>query len=220
MFGNFKELRWSDGLVWTAGVQYVTENALFVIAPGFLPAKLWWRERRNMMSAFTKTFRWWSKGKWSAAMLGDYCWMVKRDVPETIPETGQKETLLRLHIELRLKSPQSTWRVAIVESSDWKGTQIQYDYMLRFIMLASIHFTLGHTCPLPECWEVETEWCCFNMVDRRQYMWLHALLQFTTLHFVELLAVVRLSLPCYSTSGDWNCHIEQCCFNVIEEDEE
>jgi hypothetical protein len=22
------------------------------------------------------------KGKWSAAMLDDYCWMVKRDVPE------------------------------------------------------------------------------------------------------------------------------------------
>jgi len=23
------------------------------------------------------------KGKWGAAMLGDYCWMIKRDDPET-----------------------------------------------------------------------------------------------------------------------------------------
>jgi len=23
------------------------------------------------------------KGKWSAAMLGDYCWMMKRDAPDT-----------------------------------------------------------------------------------------------------------------------------------------
>jgi hypothetical protein len=25
----------------------------------------------------------WYKGKWSAAVLGDYCWMMKRDATET-----------------------------------------------------------------------------------------------------------------------------------------
>jgi len=37
----------SDEFVWTAGVQYVTENALFIFTPGFLSIKLWWCERRT-----------------------------------------------------------------------------------------------------------------------------------------------------------------------------
>ena len=32
------------------------------------------------------------KGKWSAAMLGDYCWMMKRDVPETKYHRRAKRT--------------------------------------------------------------------------------------------------------------------------------
>ena len=32
------------------------------------------------------------KGKWSAAMLGDYCWMMKRDAPETKYHRQAKRT--------------------------------------------------------------------------------------------------------------------------------
>jgi len=32
------------------------------------------------------------KGKWSAAMLGDYCWMMKRDAPETKYHQQAKRT--------------------------------------------------------------------------------------------------------------------------------
>jgi len=36
-----------DGFVWTTGVRYVAENALFVFTPGFLSIILWWREQRT-----------------------------------------------------------------------------------------------------------------------------------------------------------------------------
>jgi len=66
-------------------VQYVAENALFIFTPGFLSIKLWWRERRTWGALPSRHF---GDGahvqrEMRAAMLGDYCWMINRDAPET-----------------------------------------------------------------------------------------------------------------------------------------
>jgi len=66
-------------------VQYVAENALFIFTPEFLSIKLWWHERRTWGALPSKHF---GDGaqvqrEMRAAMLGDYCWMMKRDAYET-----------------------------------------------------------------------------------------------------------------------------------------
>jgi len=66
-------------------VQYVAENALFIFTPVFLSIILWWRERRRWGVLPSRYF---GDGaqvqrEVSAAMLGDYCWMMERDAPET-----------------------------------------------------------------------------------------------------------------------------------------
>jgi len=63
-------------------VQYVAENALFVFKPGFLSIKLSDRHgERFSQDILVMEHRY--RGKWSTAMLDDYCWMMKRDASET-----------------------------------------------------------------------------------------------------------------------------------------
>jgi hypothetical protein len=67
-------------------VQYVAENALFIYISRFLSIKLWWRERRTWGALPSRHF---GDGaqvqrEISAVMLRDYCWIMKRDAPETI----------------------------------------------------------------------------------------------------------------------------------------
>jgi hypothetical protein len=66
-------------------VQYVAENALFTFTPKFLSIKLWWSERLIWGALPSRYF---DDGaqvqrEMSAAMLGDNCWTMKRDAPET-----------------------------------------------------------------------------------------------------------------------------------------
>jgi len=63
-------------------VQYVTENALFIFKPGFLSIKLSEKHGKRFPQDILVMEHWY-KGKWSTAMLGDYCWMMKRDASET-----------------------------------------------------------------------------------------------------------------------------------------
>jgi hypothetical protein len=71
--------------VCAAGVQYVAENGRFTFTPGFLSIKLWWRERLIWGELPSRHFGDGSQVQrgMSAAMLGDYCWRMKRDAPET-----------------------------------------------------------------------------------------------------------------------------------------
>jgi len=75
-------------------VQYVAENALFIFTPGFLSINLWWCERRTWGALPSRHF---GDGaqvqrKISAAMLGDYCWMIKKYAPETKYHRQAKRT--------------------------------------------------------------------------------------------------------------------------------
>ena len=66
------------------GMQYESENPLFGVPLGFFPRKSR-RSVTNKVKDFTKTILVMEKryqGKWTSSMLADYCWTLKRDVPE------------------------------------------------------------------------------------------------------------------------------------------
>jgi hypothetical protein len=66
-------------------VQYVTENTLFIFTPGFLSINCGdvSDEHGEPFHQDISVMGHRYKGKWSHAMLGAYCWMMKRDAPET-----------------------------------------------------------------------------------------------------------------------------------------
>ena len=77
-------------------MQYVAENALFLHLD-FFPLNCGdlsdEHGERFYQDISVMEHRY--KGKWSAAMLGGCCWMMKRDAPETkITSTCQKDTSL------------------------------------------------------------------------------------------------------------------------------
>ena len=84
----------SDGFVWTAAVQYVAENALLKFTPGFFPLNCGEvsDEHGEGFHQDTSVMEHSYKGNWSAAMLGDYCWMMKRGAPETKYHRQAKRT--------------------------------------------------------------------------------------------------------------------------------
>ena len=59
-------------------MQYVAENELFIFTPGDVNDEHGERFHQDI-SVMEHRYR----GKWSAAILGDYCWMMKRDAAET-----------------------------------------------------------------------------------------------------------------------------------------
>ena len=64
---------------------HVSENVLFIFTPGFFPLNCGAvsdkHGERSHQDLSVMDHRY--EGKWSAAMLDDYCWTKKRDDPET-----------------------------------------------------------------------------------------------------------------------------------------
>jgi len=88
----------SDGFVWTAGAQYVAENALFIFTPGFLSIKLWCCERQTWRVLPSRHF---GDGAQVQRKM-EHChvrWLLLDDEKgcswNRIPSTGQKDMSLR-----------------------------------------------------------------------------------------------------------------------------
>jgi len=102
--GNFKVANFRefvqdlDGFVWTAGVQYVAENALFIFTPGFLSIKFWRLERQTWGALPSRHF---SDGAQIHREMErcNFRWLLLDDKKgcswNKIPPTGQKDTSLR-----------------------------------------------------------------------------------------------------------------------------
>jgi hypothetical protein len=78
--------------------QYVAENALFIFTPGIFPLNCgdMSDEHGKRIHRDISVMEHRYKGKWSAAMLDDYCWMMKRDAPETkYHRQAKRDTSLR-----------------------------------------------------------------------------------------------------------------------------
>jgi len=87
--GNHKAANYQDVaqdlLTSYKAMQYESENPLYGITPGFFSQEISAKLVTNMVKDFTKTLWLWKKqcqGKWTSSVLADYCWTLKRDVPD------------------------------------------------------------------------------------------------------------------------------------------
>jgi hypothetical protein len=77
-------------------VQHVTEDALLAFTPDFFPPKCdaVSDEHGECFHQDISAMKHKYKSTWSAAMLADYCWMVKRDAPDN----QDKQKAKRRHV--------------------------------------------------------------------------------------------------------------------------
>jgi len=60
------------------GMQYEPENPLSGVTLGFIPRKSWGERFHQDIMTMEKRYQ----GKWTSSLLADYCWTLKRDLPD------------------------------------------------------------------------------------------------------------------------------------------